>query len=191
MSLAADVQRLSSKEQPDDKQRACAAMPEKRFDDLGVSGSRGEEPITVVIAEDNEDDITLLESALAAIACKNTIRIVRDGQELLDYLRGEGKYADRRAYPFPNVLLLDIKMPRVSGLDVLRWLNSHPECSVMPTVVFSASDLDEDVALAYELGANAYFVKPMTFQSLKDILRSMFEFWGKCTKPPLPQKCAD
>jgi two-component system, response regulator len=190
LSLADGVQRLGSKEQPGDKQRAFASMSEKRFDYPDVSANRDQESTTVVIAEDNEDDITLLENALAEVACENTIRIVRDGQELLDYLRGEGKYADRRAFPFPNVLLLDIKMPRVNGLEVLRWLSSHPECSVMPTVVFSASNLEDDVAQAYELGANAYFVKPMTFQSLKDTLRSMFEFWGKCTKPRLPQKCA-
>lgn len=150
-----------------------------------------EEKITVVIAEDDEDDIMLLENALEAVGCRHTVRIVRDGRELLDYLKGEGKYEDRQRYPFPSVLLLDIKMPRLSGLDVLRWLSKHPECSVMPTIVFSASEMEQDIKLAYELGASAYFVKPMAFQNLKEILYSMFEFWGKCVKPPLPQKCAE
>jgi CheY-like chemotaxis protein len=150
-----------------------------------------DQKITVVIAEDDEDDVMLLENALEAIACEHVVRIVRDGRELLDYLKGEGKYGDRKRYPFPNVLLLDIKMPRLSGLDVLRWLSKHPECSVMPTIVFSASEIEGDIKLAYELGASAYFVKPMAFQNLKEILRSMFEFWGKCVKPPLPQKCAE
>jgi CheY-like chemotaxis protein len=150
-----------------------------------------EEKLTVVIAEDSEDDIALLKNALAQIACEHTVRIVRDGGELIDYLKGEGKYGDRERYPFPGVLLLDLKMPRVSGFDVLRWLSNHPECSVMPTVVFSASALEQDIKLAYELGASAYFVKPMVFQNLKEILRAMFEFWGKCVKPPLPQKCAE
>jgi CheY-like chemotaxis protein len=150
-----------------------------------------EEKFTVVIAEDDEDDITLLQTALDGIACEHTIRIVRDGRELLDYLKGEGPYGDREKYPFPSVLLLDIKMPRLSGFDVLRWLSKHPECCVMPTVVFSSSAQGQDIKLAYELGASAYFVKPMAFQNLKEILRSMFEFWGKCVKPPLPQKCAE
>jgi CheY-like chemotaxis protein len=146
---------------------------------------------TVVIAEDDEDDITLLQSALSGIGCEHTVRIVRDGRELIDYLKGEGPYEDREKYPFPGVLMLDIKMPRLSGFDVLRWLSKHPDCCVMPTIVFSSSAQEQDIKLAYELGASAYFVKPMAFQNLKEILRSMLEFWGKCVKPPLPQKCAD
>jgi len=166
-------------------------MEKSQTDYRSSRGREWEEKLTVVIAEDDEDDITLLENALAEIACEHTVRIVRDGRELLDYLKGEEKYGDRQAYPFPNVLLLDIKMPRLSGMDVLRWLSKHPECSVMPTIVFSASDLEQDIKVAYDLGASAYFVKPMVYQNLKEILRSMFEFWGKCVKPPLPQKCAE
>jgi CheY-like chemotaxis protein len=166
-------------------------MEKTQTDPHGYRGPPWEQKITVVIAEDDEDDIMLLENALQAIACEHTIRIVRDGRELLDYLKGEGKYEDRKRYPFPNVLILDIKMPRLSGLDVLRWLSRHPECSVMPTIVFSASDMEQDIRQAYQLGASAYFVKPMAFQNLKEVLRSMFEFWGKCAKPPLPQKCAE
>lgn len=146
---------------------------------------------TIVIAEDDDNDVTLLEKALEAICCKHTVRIVRDGQELLEYLKGNGRYADRDAFPFPSVLLIDLKMPRVSGFDVLAWLSRHPDCSVMPTIVFSASALEDDIKRAYELGASAYFVKPMVFQNLKEVLRSMFEFWGSCVKPPLPQKCAE
>jgi CheY-like chemotaxis protein len=149
------------------------------------------ERMTIVIAEDDEDDINLLQRALAGIACEHTIRIVRDGQEALDYLRGTGQYENRFEFPFPDVLLLDLKMPRVSGLEVLWWLSKHPECSVLPTIVFSTSSLDSDIKRAYELGASAYFVKPISFEHLKGILRSTFEFWGKCVKPPLPQKCAD
>lgn len=158
-----------------------------------MSGGRygDSERMTVVIAEDDDDDIDLLERALASIACEHTVRIVRDGQEALDYLRGVGRYDDRAAFPFPDVLLVDLKMPRVSGLEVLWWLSKHPECSVLPTIVFSTSNIDSDIKRAYELGASAYFVKPISFQALKGILRSTFEFWGKCVKPPLPQRCAD
>ena len=147
--------------------------------------------MTVVIAEDGEDDIALLERALEAIACEHTIKVVRDGQEAIDYLRGSGKYEDRENYPFPDVMLLDLKMPRVSGLEVLQWLNKHPECSVLPAIVFSASARDADIKRAYDLGASAYFVKPIAFDELKEILFCTFKFWGKCTKPQLPPKCAE
>ena len=145
--------------------------------------------MNVLIAEDDENAIHLLEAALTAIACAHTVRVVRDGQEALDYLQGKGNYEDRSAFPFPNVLVLDLKMPRVDGLEVLWWLSKHPECSVLPTIVFTSSDDPSDIRRAYSLGASAYFVKPMTFDELKNVLRSTFEFWGKCVKPPLPPKC--
>jgi CheY-like chemotaxis protein len=166
-------------------------MSQYSINHRGYAERHWQEKLTVLIAEDSEDDITLLTNALNDIACEHMVRIVHDGRELLDYLKGEGPYSDRQAYPFPGVLLLDLKMPRLSGFEVLRWLGKHPECCVMPTVVFSASAFEDDIKLAYELGASAYFVKPMAFQNLKEILRAMFEFWGKCVKPPLPQKCAD
>ena len=160
--------------------------------DSSMSEKSGEiQRMSVVIAEDGEDDIALVERALESIACEHTIKVVRDGQEAIDYLRGSGKYEDREAFPFPDVMLLDLKMPRVSGLEVLHWLNSHPECSVLPTIVFSASARDADIKRAYDLGASAYFVKPIGFDELKEILFCTFTFWGKCTKPQLPPKCAE
>src|SRR5688500_17760555 len=158
---------------------------------MSYQGYNKADRMTVVIAEDNEDDSALLERALAAIACEHRVRVVHSGKEALDYLRGDGEYEDREAFPFPDVMLLDLKMPRVSGLEVLTWLSKHPECSVLPTIVFSCSAMESDIQRAYALGASAYFVKPIAFDELKEILRSTFLFWGKCVKPPLPQKCAE
>ena len=163
-----------------------AGMAKETMQPMGNQSER----LTVVIAEDDEDAIHLLEAALQAIACEHTVRIVRDGHEALDYLKGEGRYSDRTAFPFPDVLLIDLKMPLVSGLDVLTWLDKHPECNVLPTIVFSSSSHPSDIKMAYGLGASAYFVKPIDFEQLKRILRSTFEFWGKCVKPPLPKNCA-
>src|SRR5688500_12404710 len=146
--------------------------------------------MTVLIAEDDEDAIHLLEAALASIDCAHTIRIVRDGQEALDYLQGKEKYEDREAFPFPDVLVIDLKMPVVSGLEVLWWLSKHPECNVLPTIVFRSSSHPADIKRAYDVGASPYFVKPLAFDELKRILASTFDFWGKCVKPPLPQNCA-
>src|SRR5688572_29626660 len=94
------------------------SLTERRRDITQPMGNQSER-LTVVIAEDDEDAIHLLEAALQAIACEHTVRIVRDGQDALDYLKGEGQYADRKAFPFPDVLLIDLKMPVVSGMDVL------------------------------------------------------------------------
>jgi CheY-like chemotaxis protein len=146
--------------------------------------------MTVLIAEDDDDAIHLLEAALASIQCQHAVRIVRDGQQALDYLQGKGQYQDRKAFPFPDVLVIDLKMPVVSGLEVLWWLSKHPECNVLPTMVFSTSSQPSDIKRAYDLGASAYFVKPIDFDELKRILASTFDFWGKCVKPPMPPKCA-
>ena len=146
--------------------------------------------LTVLIGENDLDAILLLQAALACIDCEHTVKIVRDGQEALDYLAGKGKHEDRQAFPFPDVLLIDLKMPIVSGLKVLWWLGKHPECNVLPTIVFSTSNAPADIKRAYDLGASAYFVKPLQFDELTDILESTFKFWGKCVKPPLPQNCA-
>ena len=129
--------------------------------------------------------------AFRAIGKEYPVLLVEDGDAAIEYLRGSGKYEDRSAFPFPNVLFVDLKMPKVSGFDVLRWLKEHPDCAVMPTMVFSSSSTPEDVKLAYELGANGYFMKPAAFDDLKAMLRSALEFWGWCCKPVLPKKCAE
>jgi CheY-like chemotaxis protein len=150
-----------------------------------------ESDLTIVIVEDCENDARLLELAFRAIGKGYPIRMIEDGDAAIDYLRGSGRYEDRAAFPFPNVLFLDLKMPKVSGFDVLRWLKEHPDCAVMPTMVFSSSNTAEDVKLAYELGANGYLMKPAAFDDLKGMLRSTLEFWEWCCKPVLPKKCAE
>ena len=86
-------------------------------------------------------------------------------------------------------MFIDIKMPRATGFDVLRWVRKHPECSVLPTMIVSTSDHEADIKLAYQLGANGYFVKPGSFDDLKAMLRAAYEFWAWCAKPPVPKGC--
>jgi CheY-like chemotaxis protein len=145
--------------------------------------------LTILIAEDSEDDGLFLERAFRKIGMQNAVQILTDGQEVLDYLRGTGKYKDRREFPFPSVLFTDIKMPRVNGFQVLEWLRDHPECKVIPTIVFSSSAQPEDVEQAYKLGANAYFVKPASLAELEDMMRYAYEFWARCAKPRVPVQC--
>ena len=145
--------------------------------------------LTILIAEDSQDDAFFLERAFRKIGLKNPVQILTDGAEVLDYLKAQGKYENRTEFPFPSVMFIDIKMPRVSGFEVLQWLKDHQECKVIPTIVFSSSEQPEDIERAYQLGANAYFVKPNSTEQLADLLRSAYDFWSRCAKPRVPVKC--
>lgn len=145
--------------------------------------------LTILIAEDNEDDAYFLKRGLRKIGLHNPVHILTDGGEVMDYLKAEGKFEDRAQYPFPSVIFTDVKMPRVNGFELLAWLQEHPDCKVIPTMVFSSSGQAEDVERAYQLGANAYFIKPSSMEELEDLLRHAYEFWARCAKPRVPVKC--
>jgi CheY-like chemotaxis protein len=146
-----------------------------------------QEPI--LIAEDNLDDVFLLKRALRRNGAESNVYLVGDGQEAIDYLRGEPPFDDRFKYPFPEVIYTDLKMPRMGGLEVIKWLKGHPDCGVIPIIVLSASQQDEDIRQAYQLGANAYLVKPTTLDELTEMVRVTMEFWKMCHKPQTPAKC--
>lgn len=136
----------------------------------------------VLIAEDNPEDILLLKKALERAGVKARTQFVRDGEEVLLYLQGLGPYSHRDAYPLPNMIILDIKMPKRSGLEVLQWLSEHREFAVVPTVVLSSSNLESDVRKAYHLGANTYFVKPSSFEELVNTVKALQVYWAKAQK---------
>ena len=136
----------------------------------------------VLIAEDNPDDALLLRRAIDKAGISARVKIVSDGEEMLLYLEGRGAYADRNTSPMPSLIILDLKMPRKSGLEVLQWMNEHLEVAVVPTIVLSASSLEKDVREAYNLGANTYFVKPTTFEELVETMRMVEKYWKKAIK---------
>lgn len=136
----------------------------------------------VLIAEDNPDDALLLQRAISKAGVPARIKIVPDGEEMLNYLQGLGSYSNRSTHPFPSIIILDLKMPRKSGLEVLKWISEKPDISVVPTIVLSASNLDRDVRAAYDLGANTYFVKPTTFEDLVDTMRMLENYWKKAAR---------
>ena len=142
---------------------------------------------TILIAEDDDNYAMLLQRALGQIGRTDPVHRVANGREAIDYLVGEGKYADREAFAFPAVLFLDLKMPGLGGFDVLRWMQEHPGCRVTPTVVLSSSVLERDVELSYALGAHAYLAKPATVNELKRMLGDAYNFWAWCSRPPV--KC--
>ena len=123
------------------------------------------------------DDLFLMHRALKKAAVTNPVYIARDGQEVIDYLEGQGPYADRKTYPLPGLLLLDLKMPRVDGFDVLAWVKSHAAFDALPTVVLSGSGLEEDLLKAKGLGADDYQVKPTAPDELIPIVHELHSRW--------------
>ena len=135
-------------------------------------------PLKVLLAEDSEDDAFLLTRAFQKAGVGKPVHVCRDGQEMIDYLSGAEKFQDRTAYPLPTMLLLDLKMPKVNGFEVLEWLRQREMSHDLRAAVLSSSDHPNDVRRAYELGAWFYFVKPPTPEGLMDMIRQVQENWG-------------
>lgn len=143
----------------------------------------------ILVAEDNPDDVLLLRHALKRAEITSPVHVCKDGEDAKEYLAGAGKYADREKYPFPGLLITDLKMPRCSGLELLEWISDHPTCSAMPVIVLSASALPPDVSRAYELGASTFFQKPASMDALVELLKSFQIYWKKAELPELPKQC--
>ena len=136
----------------------------------------------VLIAEDNPEDAILLRKALEKAGVRSRTKFVHDGEEVILYLQGLGAYTNRQSNPLPSMILLDIKMPKRTGLEVLEWLASNPEFSIVPTIILSSSNLDSDIRQAYRSGANTYFVKPNSFDELVSTMRNLQSYWEKAQK---------
>jgi len=146
--------------------------------------------LNILLVEDDPRDLALLKRAIAEDTMRADFYFVDDGQQAIEYLRGEGPFGDRRIHPFPELVLLDLKMPRVSGFEVLQWLRDHAECSRLPVVFLSGAGLQRDVEKAYELGANSYFAKPNSNAALVALLRALVSYWFLAERPAVPQKYA-
>ena len=145
-----------------------------------------DQDFTVLLVEDDLNDIFLVKRAFKMAQIPTPLQVVTDGQEAISYVRGEGKYADRETYPLPHLIVMDIKMPRKSGFDVLEWVKSGATLRRIPVVIVSSSDNPSDINRAYELGANAYMVKPVNFRAVERLFTSITHYWGlECAKPEL------
>jgi CheY-like chemotaxis protein len=132
----------------------------------------------VLLAEDNLEDVFLIQKALHATKTRNPLQVVHNGHAAIEYLAGEGQYADRKAYPFPALFLLDLKMPIKDGLDVLRWLAEHREVPLkLPVVVLSSAEMPEETQKAYAMNIQACIVKPFGFAELRERIRILKEYW--------------
>jgi len=131
----------------------------------------------ILLVEDEENDVILLQRAFARSGLVNPLHVVRHGDDAVAYLGGTGEFADREKFPLPVFVLLDLKMPRRSGLEVLQWVKEHSGLKRMPIVVLTSSKDDTDINRAYELGANSYIVKPVSFESLVELVKSLELYW--------------
>lgn len=138
----------------------------------------------ILLAEDEEDDVLLIRRAFSEAKISNPLYVVWNGQEAISYLKGEGKYANRDEYPLPDLLLLDLKMPRVNGFEVLKWVRQQPGLAPLRVLVLTSSDQIRDVNEAYQLGANSFLVKPLDFQNFAQLGHLIQDFWLKASKTP-------
>ena len=139
---------------------------------------------TILQVEDDPNDVFLLRHAMKKAGVTNPIQVARDGQQAIDYLKGAGQYADRQKYPLPGLVLLDLKLPFVMGLDVLKWIRQQFGTSRL-VVLLSASGQESDIVAAYKLGANGFLIKPSEASKLEDMARAIKAFWlNHNTQPP-------
>jgi CheY-like chemotaxis protein len=133
--------------------------------------------ITVVMADDDADDRMLALDAWEESRPGSELEFVEDGEQLLDYLRRRGKYTGLGGAPLPNIILLDLNMPRKDGREALREIKSDPLLRRIPVIVLTTSRAEEDVARSYDLGVNSFIVKPARFESLVEVMRCLAEYW--------------
>ena len=134
-------------------------------------------PAHILLVEDNRLDIELTLDAFREARLGNTVHVSKNGEEALTYLFGRGQYADRKQYPLPDIILLDLKMPGIDGFEVLRQVKAAPELKRLPVIILTSSREEGDLALSYDCGANSYLVKPVSFEGFLKVVEQVQSYW--------------
>jgi two-component system response regulator len=145
---------------------------------------RNSSAITILLADDDEDDRLMTRDALRDARLHNDLRTVVDGVELMAYLRREGRFADERESPRPGMILLDLNMPRMDGREALAAIKADPELRAIPVVVLTTSKAEEDVIRTYDLGVNSFITKPVTFLGLVEVMKVFSRYWMEIVDLP-------
>ena len=145
--------------------------------------SKRSDPITILMADDDADDQMLAKEALAEARLANELCFVQDGEELLDYLHNRGKYAEQPP-PRPGLILLDLNMPKMDGRQALKEIKEDADLRRIPIVVLTTSAAEEDILRTYNLGVNSYITKPVTFEGLVEVMKSLSRYWFEIVELP-------
>jgi CheY-like chemotaxis protein len=140
--------------------------------------------INILHVEDDPNDALLFQHACRKAGVRFELHAVSDGDEAISYLRGTESFSDRNKHPMPELILLDLKMPRLSGFDLLAWLRQEATFKKLPVIVLTSSNHETDVKRAYDLGANSYLVKPVGFDALVEVARTIHGYWMTLNKAP-------
>lgn len=140
--------------------------------------------ITILLADDDPDDRKLTQDAFVENRLVNVLHCVEDGEELMEYLRRQGRYADQKDAPLPGLILLDLNMPRKDGREALKEIKADPELRRIPIVVLTTSKAEEDILRTYDLGVNSYVTKPVTFKSLVELIKVLGRYWFEVVELP-------
>ncbi len=146
--------------------------------------SKSTKPITILMAEDDNDDQMLVRESFEECRLLNELHFVEDGQQLLDYLKGRPPYDDRQKTPFPDIVLLDLNMPRKDGREALREIKKDPEINHLPVIVLTTSQAEEDIIQTYKFGVAGFITKPVTFEGLVDAVKALANYWFQIVKLP-------
>lgn len=139
---------------------------------------------TILHVEDDPNDVLLVQRAFKKSHSTAVVQSVADGDQALAYLAGTGPFTDRDQHPAPALVLLDLKMPRKTGLEVLAWIRQQPHLKRLIVVIFTSSTHDHDIKLAYERGANSYLMKPVGFEALQETIKQIDHYWGQLNLAP-------
>jgi len=143
-------------------------------------------PLTILVADDDDDDRTFIRRAWEKSRVANDLRFVEDGEELMEYLNQNGRFSEPGSSPRPAVILLDLNMPRKDGREALREIKASADLRQIPVIILTTSQADEDICRSYELGANSYIAKPVTFGALVDVLQVLGRYWIEIVDLPPP-----
>ncbi|MFC6998211.1 response regulator [Rufibacter roseus] len=140
--------------------------------------------IVILIADDDAEDRMLLKEALEENKLPNTVNFVENGEELMDYLLHNGRFADKEKYPLPGLILLDLNMPKKDGREALKEIKENDNLKHLPVVVLTTSKAEEDILKTYDLGVSSFITKPVTFASLVEMMRTLADYWLELVELP-------
>lgn len=149
------------------------------------------QPMTILMADDDEDDRILAQEAFTECCLANHLHFVVDGEELMDYLYCRGKYTGLAESSRPGLILLDLNMPKKDGREALKEIKEDPKLRRIPVVVFTTSETEEDVYRSYDLGANSYITKPVTFEALVEVIKALGQYWLEIVDLPCDHSACD